>query len=124
MSTDIKLSKVQISKIIKLDVSYGSVLDNLDKKVLTNVGIPFDRDNLPGLARKITLNAVIKCQRKVNGKRDAKAWPAFAFISNEGLNDIIEMIKSPEVPNVLTDDVTETVKHEIKHKKVEFLVLF
>ena len=72
MSTDIKLSKVQISKIIKLDVSYGSVLDNLDKKVLTNVGIPFDRDNLPGLARKITSNAVIKCQRNVNGKEMLK----------------------------------------------------
>ena len=46
------------------------------------------------------------------------------FISNEGLNDIIKIIKSPEVPNVLTDDVTETVKHEIKHKKAEILVLF
>ena len=124
MSTDIKLSKIQISEIIKLDVSYGSGLDNLGKKVLTNVGISFTKYNLPGLARKITSNAINKCQRKVNGKRGAKAWPAFVFISNEGLNDIIKIIKSPEVPNVLTDDVTETVKHEIKHKKVEFLVLF
>ena len=62
--------------------------------------------------------------KKRKWKRDAKAWPAFVFISNEGLNDIIKIIKSPEVPNVLTDDVTETVKHEIKHKKAEILVLF
>ena len=73
MSTDIKLSKIQISEIIKLDVSYGSGLDNLGKKVLINVGIPFTKDNLPGLARKITSNAINKCQRKVNGKRGAKA---------------------------------------------------
>ena len=72
----------------------------------------------------ITSNAVIKCQKKVNRKRDAKAWPVFVFISNEDLNDIIKIVKSPEVPHVLTDDVTETVKHERKHKKVEILMLF
>ena len=32
------------------------------------------------------------------------------FISNEDINDIIKIIKS----GVLTDGVTETVKHEIK----------
>ena len=46
------------------------------------------------------------------------------FISNEDLNDIIKIVKSPEVPHVLTDNVTETVKHERKHKKVEILMLF
>ena len=48
MSTDIKLSKTQISKIIQSSGSSGSWLPNLGKKALTNVAIPLARDNLPG----------------------------------------------------------------------------
>ena len=47
MSTDIKLSKTQISKIIQSSGSSGSWLPNLGKKALTNVAIPLARDNLP-----------------------------------------------------------------------------
>ena len=58
MSTDIKLSKTQISTIIQSGGSFGSWLGNLDKKVLTNVAIiSFDRD-LPGLVSNITSNAI------------------------------------------------------------------
>ena len=39
------------------------------------------------------------------------------FISNEDINDIIKIIKS----GVLTDGVTETVKHEIKKQDGGFL---
>ena len=37
MSTDIKLSKAQISKTIQLGGSFGSWLGNLGKKALTNI---------------------------------------------------------------------------------------
>ena len=40
MSTDIKLSKAQISKIIQSGGSFGSWLANLGKKALANVAIP------------------------------------------------------------------------------------
>ena len=40
MSTDIKLSKAQISKIIQSGGSFASWLANLGKKALTNVAIP------------------------------------------------------------------------------------
>ena len=36
------------------------------------------------------------------------------FISNENINDIIEILKSLKDSGVLIDEVTETVKHEIK----------
>ena len=36
------------------------------------------------------------------------------FISSEDLNDIIKIIKSLENLGVLIDNVSETVKHEIK----------
>ena len=37
------------------------------------------------------------------------------------MNDIIKIIKSLEVSNVLIDDITETVKHEIKNQEGRFL---
>ena len=49
MSTDIKLSKTQISKIIQSGGSFGSWLGNSGKKALTNIAVPLPRDNLPGL---------------------------------------------------------------------------
>ena len=50
MSTDIKLSKTQISKIIQsAGGSFRSWLGNLEKKSLANIAIPLARDNLPGL---------------------------------------------------------------------------
>ena len=39
------------------------------------------------------------------------------------MNDIIKTIKSLEDSDVLIDGVTETVKHEIKNKNVDFLKL-
>ena len=48
MSTDIKLRKAQIAKIIQSDGSFGSWLGNLGKKALRNIAIPLVRDNLPG----------------------------------------------------------------------------
>ena len=39
-STDIKLRKVQIPKIIESGVSFGSWLGNLGKRALKNIAIP------------------------------------------------------------------------------------
>ena len=49
MSTDIKLSKAQISKIVQSGGSFGSWLCNLGKQALTNIAILLARGNLPGL---------------------------------------------------------------------------
>ena len=45
ISTDIRLSKVQLSKTIQSAESFGSWLGNLWKKAITNIAIPLDRDN-------------------------------------------------------------------------------
>ena len=37
------------------------------------------------------------------------------------MNDIIKIIKSLEASNFLIDDITETVKHEIKNEEGRFL---
>ena len=54
MSTDIKLIKAQLSKIIESGESFGSWLVNLGKKALTNIAIPLARDNFPGLVSNLT----------------------------------------------------------------------
>ena len=48
ISTDLKLSKAQISKIIESIGSFGSWLGNLEKNALTSIAIPFATDDLPG----------------------------------------------------------------------------
>ena len=53
ISTDIKLSKIQISKI------------------LTNIAIPLTKDNLPGLVSNLTPNALNKFERK---KVEKELW--------------------------------------------------
>ena len=43
------------------------------------------------------------------------------FVSNEGMNDIIKIIKSLENSDVLIDGVTETVKYETIKQGDRFL---
>ena len=64
-----------------------------------------------------------KFEREISGKGAVRAGKAFtSFISNEDMNDIIKIIKSLH-SGVLIDRVTETVKNEIKNRKVDFLEL-
>ena len=87
MSTDIKLIKTQISKIIQSDRSFGSLLGNIGKKALTNVVIPLPRENLPGLVSNLGSNAINKFERKISGKWAARAEKGFTlFISNRDMN--------------------------------------
>ena len=58
MSTDIKLSKSQISKIIESGGSFGSWIGNLGKKAPTNITTSLARDNLPGLASNLTSSTI------------------------------------------------------------------
>ena len=121
MPTDIKLSKAQISKIIQSGGSFGSWLDSLDKKILTNVVIPLARDNLPGLVSNITSNA----KKIISGQEAVRTGKRFtSFISNEYMNNIFKIIKLLEYMGVLFDTITETVKYEIKNKRADSLVLY
>ena len=121
MSTDISLSKTQISKIIKSRESFGYWLANFGNKALTNVAISLARNNLPGLVISLTSSAINKLDRKISGKGALRAGKEFIlFISNEDTNDIIRIKKSLEDSGVLIIGVTETVKHETKYE-VAFL---
>ena len=116
MSTDIKLSKTQISKVIQSGGgSLGSWLGNLEKRALANIVISLVRDNLPGLVSNLTSHAINKSERKISGKGAVRAGKGFTlFILNEDMHDIIKVLKSLEDSRVLIDGVTETVKDKIK----------
>ena len=87
-----------------------------------NTAISLARDNLPGLVSNLTSNAINKFERTINGKGAVREGKGFTlFISNEDKDDIIKIIKSLEDSGVLIDGVTETVKHETKKHKGEFL---
>ena len=103
MSADVKVSKVQIFKIIQSGGSFGSWLANLGKKALTNVAIPLARDNLPGLVINLISIAKNKFERKISGKGTVRAGKRFTlFILNEDMN-IIKIIKSLENWGVLIE---------------------
>ena len=122
MSTDIKLRKAQISKVIQSGGSFVSWLGNLGKKALTNIVIPLARGNIPGLVSNLTSNAINKFERKICGKGAVRAGKEFTlFISNEDMIDIIKIIKSREESGVSIDGITETVKHEIEKKESGFI---
>ena len=60
VSTDMKLSKAQISKIMQSGGYFRSWLGNLGKKELTNIVVPLARGNLPRLATNLSSNAINK----------------------------------------------------------------
>ena len=79
MSTDIKRSKAQISKIVQSDRSFGSWLCNLVKKARTNIAIPLARDNLPGLVSHLAPTAINKFERKNKWERSYESRNKICF---------------------------------------------
>ena len=124
--TDIKLSKSQISKIIQWGGFFGSWLNELGKKIETNLSLCFARDKLPRLVNNITSNAasnaINKFERKISGKEAVRAGKGFTlFSSNEDIDNIITITKLLEVSEVLIEGITEAVKHKIEKQERGFL---
>ena len=97
MSTDVKVSQAQISKIISSGGSFGSWFGNLRKKALSNIAIPLARYNLPRSVSNLPSNAINKFEKKNKSKRTCDSRERIHFIYNE------------------------RVKHEIKKQEDQFL---
>ena len=116
----------QIKKLRKAQISTNNSIRRIfwflisyfrGKKSTKNIAIPQAIYNLPGLVRNLTSNARNKFERKISAKGAVRAEKGFTlFISNEGVNHIIKIIKTLKDSGVLIDGITETVKHEIKKK--------
>ena len=121
MSTDITLSKDQISQIIQS----GRVLGKLLGPLLT-VGLPLMKNLIKPLAKSILalyrLSAAMfaidaEIQKKVFGSGTTSL-----VISNKEINDITKIVQALENSGILLKGVTKTIKNETKEQKGGFLI--
>ena len=108
MSTVLKLSKAQISKIIQSREFLGKLLGPLLK-----TGLPL-------------LKSVIKPQQQTH-----QLMPVFKKrymvleqqISNDEINDIMKIVQALEDSGIILKGVTKTIKNETKEQKGRFLYM-
>ena len=116
MSTDIKLSKTQITKIIQSGRFLGSLLSKL-AGLLMKVAVHLAK-NILGLLRitaaALAIDAGIK--KKIHGSGNTAL-----IISNEEMNDVIKIVQALEDSDILLKRVTKTIINETKEQKEGFL---
>ena len=115
MSTDLKLSKAQISKIIQSGWFLESSLSKLAGPLM-KVAVPLAKNILVPLGIAATASAIDPGIKKKHG-----SGKAALIISSKEMNDIIKIIQTLEDSNILFKGVTETFKNETKEQKGEFL---
>ena len=116
MSTDLKLSKAQISKIIQPGGFLGSLFSKLAAPLI-KVAIPLAKNVLAPLGITAAASAIdTKIQKKIHG-----SGTATLIISTEEMNDIMKIFQALEDSNILLKGVTKTIKNETKKQKGGFL---
>ena len=100
-------------------------MGNLGKKALMNFAVPVATNVLPKLA-KATSSVLAKLKKIISWQGAVRAGKGLTFfISNEIMDDIIEIVKSLEDPSLLIGGASEILKHEIKKtKNVSFSLLW
>ena len=109
MSTDIELSKVQISKIIKSGTFLGSLLSKLARPLM-KVAVPLAKNSLVPLGITASDSAIdAEVQKKIHcsGARTL-------IISNEEMNNIMKIFQAFDDSDILFKGVTKAIKHETK----------
>ena len=119
-STDIKLSKTQISKIIQSGGFLGRLLGPLLK-----TGLPLIKNVIKPLAKSVLIPLGLTAAASAADARIHKkilgSGTITLIISNEEMNDIIKFVQALEDSNILLKEVTKTVQNEVKEQKGGFL---
>ena len=113
-STDIKLSKTQLTKMQK-----GGFLRFLAP--LLKSGLPLLKSVIKPLGMLGVTAPASATDAVINKKVLGSGNHTTLIISNDDLNDLLEVIKSLEKNGILLDGITETVKNEVKEQKGGFL---
>ena len=120
MSTDIKLSRAQIPKIIQSGGFIGKLLGPLLK-----TGLPLIKNVIKSLARNVLiplgLTAAASATDAGIQKKILGSGTTTLIISNEEIKDIREIVEALEDSNILLNGVTKTIKNETKEQKEGFL---
>ena len=116
MSTDIKWSKAQISKIIQSGGFLGKLLGPLLK-----IGLPLIKNVIKPLAKRVLLplglTAAASAVYDVIQKKVLGSGTITLIISNGEMNDIMKIVQTLEDSNILLKGVTKTIMSETKEQK-------
>ena len=112
MSTDIKLSKTKITKIIQSGGFLGSLLSKLAGPLM-KVAVPLAKNILAPLRITAAASAIdAGIEKKMHGSGTINL-----IISNEEMNDIMKITQALEDSNILLKGVTKQLKMKQKNKK-------
>ena len=121
-STDIKLSKTQLSKMIQSGGSLGRLLGPLLKTglpLIKNVIKPLPKSVLIPLGLTAAASAAdAGIHKKILGSGHNNTT---LIISNDEMDDILKIVKSLENSGVFLKGVSETIQHEAKQQRGGFL---
>ena len=116
MSTDIKLSKAQMEKIIRSGGFLGQLLGKLAGPLLKVA--PLGKNVLAPLGLTADVSAIDgSIQKKMHGSGATTTL----IISNEDMNDIMKIIEALENSGILLKGVTKIIENETKEQKQGFL---
>ena len=119
-STDIKLSKTQLSMMIQSGGFLGRLLGLFQK-----TGLPLIKNVIKPLAKSVLIplgltTAASAADAGIH-KKILGSGNTTLIISNNEIEDIIKIVKSLEDSGLLLEGVTETVQNEVKGQKGGFL---
>ena len=115
-SIDIKLSKTQLLKMIQSGGFLGILLGKLADPLM-KVAMPLAKNVLAPLGISAGMSAIDgSIKKKMLG-----SGTTTLIISNDEMNDILKIVKSLENSGLLLKEVSETVQHEAKEERGEFL---
>ena len=126
LSTYIKLSKTQLSKMIQSVGFLGRLLGPLLK-----TGLPLMKSVIKPLAKSVLIPlgltaaasaAYAGIHKKILGSGHNNNTAL--IISNDEMDDILKIVKSLEDSGVLLKGVSETIQREAKNKEKDFLVCY
>ena len=121
-STDIKLSKIQLSKMIQSGGFLGRLLGSL-----LRTGLPLMKSVIKPLAKSVLIPLGLTAaasaadagiHEKILGSGHNNTT---LIISNDEMNDILKIVKSFEDSEVLLKGVSETIQNEAKEQRGGFL---
>ena len=120
-STDIKLSKTQLSKMIQSGGFLGRILGPL-----LRTGLPSMKSVIKPLAKSVLVPlgltaAVSAADAGIHKKNLGSGQNTTLIISNDEMEDILKIVKYLEDSGLLLKGVNETIKNEAKEQKGGFL---
>ena len=123
LSTDIKLSKTQLSKMIQLGGLVGRLLGPLLK-----TGLPLMKSIIQPLAKSVLIPlgltaAASAADAGIHKKILGSGHNTTLIISNDEMKDTLKTVKSLEDSGLLLKGVSETFKNKAKEQKGGFLML-